>query len=53
MTEKIEKEVAQKPEFLIAAEKAKVLDLQDLENVHGGLAADSGPVESVTSLNCR
>jgi hypothetical protein len=37
MTEKIEKEVAQKPEFVIANEKARVLELQDLENVHGGI----------------
>jgi hypothetical protein len=54
MTDKIEKEVAQKPASVIAEEKAKVLNLQELENIHGGFEAeDCGPVESVTSLNCR
>jgi hypothetical protein len=53
MTDKIEKEVAQKPEAVIANEKAKVLDLQDLKNVDGGIIADDASEgSSLASINC-
>jgi hypothetical protein len=53
MTDKIEKEVAQKPESVVADEKAKVLDLHELKNVDGGVVADDASEgSSLWSLNC-
>lgn len=50
MTEKIEKEISQKPESVVADEKAKVLDLQELDNIHGGVTAEE--CESLVTRAC-